>query len=51
MREGYVLKMTRRKRNVSEPRQVVPEKAKGKERGWKGKDVCISFRGLLYKDV
>lgn len=51
MGEGYVLKMTRRKRKVSEPRQVVPEKAKGKERGWKGKDIRISLLGLLYKDV
>ena len=41
----------KRKRNVSEPRQAVPEKAKERERVWEGKDVCISLLGILCKEV
>lgn len=52
MGEGYVLKMTRRKRKVSEPRQVVPEKAKGKEReDGRERTSVLVLLGLLYKDA
>ena len=48
---GGICFKDKRKRNVSEPRQAVPEKAKERERAWEGKGVCISLLGMLCKEV